>query len=79
MAGIKPVTVNDELLFLLKKSLQISTVTNGSFDITYAGAEKLWDFKIQPSKVPSPEGIKNALELIGYQKLVILESSSWTV
>lgn len=73
MAGIAAVEVSDELLFLLKKSSKISKLTRGSFDITYTGAGKHWDFKSKPPTLPSKNEIGVALELIGYNKIIIDE------
>ncbi len=43
-AGIKPVKVSSELFDLIKRSIQISKITNGAFDISYASMDKIWRF-----------------------------------
>src|SRR5882757_8119649 len=39
-AGIKPVKVNAEIYRLIERSLKISELTYGTFDITYHAADK---------------------------------------
>jgi len=44
-AGISPVKVDREVFELVKRSLRISEVTQGAFDITYGSIDKsLWEF-----------------------------------
>ena len=68
-AGKKPVNINKELMFLLKESKEISKITHGAFDITYAPLGKLWDYNQISPKIPSQEKIQKALDLVGYQNL----------
>jgi thiamine biosynthesis lipoprotein len=42
-AGIKPVKVDPEIFRLIDRSLQISALTYGAFDITYFSADKIVD------------------------------------
>ena len=44
MAGIQPVKVDLELFQLIQKSLEISELTNGAFDISFASIDKIWRF-----------------------------------
>ncbi|MFT4538506.1 MAG: thiamine biosynthesis lipoprotein [Planctomycetota bacterium] len=68
-AGMGPVAVDPELVRLIDRSLKISELTGGAFDITYASVGKLWDFKRVPPVIPSQEQIHAAVNLIGYKKL----------
>jgi len=52
-AGIKPVPVSWELYKLIERSIQISEITNGAFDITYTALSDLWKFDGSMSTVPS--------------------------
>lgn len=70
-AGIQPVTVNDELLTLVERSLKISKVTDGAFDISYASMDKIWKFDGSMKAMPAPEAIKKSVEKIGYKKIVL--------
>lgn len=44
-AGIKPVKVNAEIYRLIERSLRISELTHGTFDITYNAADKTVDIQ----------------------------------
>ena len=70
-AGIAPVKVNDELLTLIERSIKISAVTDGAFDISYASMDKLWKFDGSMKAMPSDEAIKKSVEKIGYKKIII--------
>ena len=41
-AGVKPVYVDKELFNLIERSIKISTLTNGAFDISYASMDKIF-------------------------------------
>src|SRR5271169_1247945 len=44
-AGIHPVVVSDETYNIIERSIRISRVTQGAFDITYGSVDKrLWNF-----------------------------------
>jgi len=68
-AGEQPVKVAAELLGLLQRSKQMSEITSGAFDVTYAGAGQFWDFKARPPQVPAPEVISKAIAFIDYRAL----------
>ena len=52
-AGIKPIKVSTELFNLIQRSLAISKLTDGAFDISYASMDKIWKF------LKAPHGFKN--------------------
>lgn len=68
-AGSHPVIVSEELFNLVRRSLKLSRLTQGAFDITFAGAGRLWDFKTTTPRVPPPEAIATALSAVGYSKI----------
>lgn len=68
-AGIKPVKVSRELLNLIERSIKISEITDGAFDITYASMDEVWRFDGTMDKVPSEEKIKQSVSKVGYQKI----------
>lgn len=70
-AGIKPVKVSDELFGLIERCIQISKLTEGAFDISYASIDKIWKFDGSMKSMPSPEAIKQSVKKIGYQKIVL--------
>ncbi|NPA46875.1 MAG: FAD:protein FMN transferase [Chlorobi bacterium] len=77
-AGIRPVKVSRELFMLIKRSLAISRITDGAFDITYASMDRIWHFDGTMKRMPSPEAIRQSVEKVGYQN-VILDEKNMTV
>ncbi len=77
-AGIKPVKVSKELFDLINRSIQISKITDGAFDISYASMDKIWKFDGSMKEMPSAEAINKSVEKIGY-KSIILNNSDQTV
>jgi len=75
-AGLNPVTVPPEFLFIVKRSLQVSELTNGAFDITWAGAGRLWKWWEKDPQVPSPGEVKAALENVGWRNVLLDEKAS---
>lgn len=77
-AGIKPVKVDEELFGLIERSVKISEITEGAFDITYASMDKIWKFDGTVKKLPSDEEIAKSVLRIGY-KNIVLDKNSKTV
>ena len=77
-AGVKPVKVDDEVYGLIERSMKISQVTDGAFDISYASMDKIWKFDGSMKEIPSAEAIKKSVERIGYKK-VIMDPAAKTV
>ncbi len=72
-AGIKPVKVSKELFDLIKRSLVISELTEGAFDITYASTDRIWKFDGTMKAMPSKEDIKKSVSKVGYKKIILNE------
>jgi thiamine biosynthesis lipoprotein len=70
-AGIKPVKVPQELIDLIERSIKISKLTDGAFDISYASMDKIWKFDGSMKEMPSPEAIKKSVAKVGYQNIII--------
>lgn len=78
-AGIKPVKVDWEIFNLIERSLRISKITDGYFDISYGGIDKsFWNFDKEMKELPNPELIKEHLKLVNYQN-IILDKENQTV
>lgn len=78
-AGIMPVKVSPETFNLIKRSLRISEVTQGSFDITYGSIDKrLWNFDQTLTALPDQETARQMVRLINYRN-VILDDENCTV
>lgn len=65
-----------EILDLISKSLKISRITEGYFDISYGGIDKsLWNFDRQMTKLSSADQVKKHLDLVNYRNTILdLES-----
>ena len=78
-AGIRPVKVDAEVFELVKRSLKISAVTDGAFDITYGSIDKrLWNFDRTMTSLPDPTTALQMVRLIDYRN-VILDEKECTV
>ena len=71
-AGISPVKVDKEVFDLIERSLRISAVTDGAFDITYGSVDKrLWNFDKTMTALPGPNTAKSMVRLINYRKVIL--------
>ena len=78
-AGIKPVRVDAEVFALIERSLRLSALTQGAFDITYGSIDKrLWNFDTTMTSMPDPETARQTVRLINY-KNVLLNPTEQTV
>ncbi len=77
-AGIAPVKVDKELFDLIQRSLVYSKLSDGAFDITFAGLDGIWKFDGSVKTLPDSALIQEKLSLIGYDK-IILNPSDTTV
>ncbi|MCH9647271.1 MAG: FAD:protein FMN transferase [Deltaproteobacteria bacterium] len=75
LAGQQPVVVSEELFELIRRSLKVSRLTDGAFDITFATVGNLWDFKAAEPKLPAQSKIDQALKAVGYRNVVLDETS----
>lgn len=69
LAYSRNVTVSDELFSLLERSIGVSVLTGGAFDISFASVGFYYDFR--NNKRPSKAQLKDALPLINYNNLVL--------
>ena len=60
-----------ETFFIIKKSEEFYSLSNGAFDITIAPLMDLWGFTNREYSVPSKERIKETLKLIGSDKIIL--------
>jgi thiamine biosynthesis lipoprotein len=73
-AGIGPVKVDAEVFGLIKRSLKISAITDGAFDITYGSVDKrLWNFDRNMKQLPDPQTAKASVRLINYRNVLLNE------
>ena len=78
-AGMAPVAVSRETFELIERSIRISRVTQGSFDISYGSIDKrLWNFDTNMKALPDKETAKKMVRLINYRN-IILDDENCTV
>lgn len=76
-AGKGPQLVPRELAELVQLAVDVGALTEGAFDVTYAGVGRLWDFKARPPRVPTDAEIAEALRVVDYRRLAVdLEAST---
>ncbi|WP_084050090.1 FAD:protein FMN transferase [Aquimarina macrocephali] len=75
-AGINPVKVDVELFDLIDRAVQISKLTDGAFDISYASMDRIWKFDNSMKKMPSEEEIKMSVAKVGYQNIILNKAKS---
>ncbi len=78
-AGIRSVKVDREVYNLVARSLKISELTQGAFDITYGSIDKrFWNFDVSMTSLPDAATAKQTVRLINYRN-VILDEKAGTV
>lgn len=72
MAGVEAVSVDQEVFDLIERSLRISALTQGAFDITYGSIDKsLWNFDTKMTSLPDPVTAKSAVRLINFRNVIL--------
>ncbi|MGZ3943681.1 MAG: FAD:protein FMN transferase [Mucilaginibacter sp.] len=73
-AGVMPVEVCRETFDLIQRSIRISGITQGAFDITYGSIDKrLWNFDQQMTALPDRALAKKMVRLINYRNIELDE------
>jgi len=77
-AGLAPVSADMEVCQLINRSLKISALTQGAFDITYGSVDKrLWNFDREMKALPDLETAKKLVHLVNFRNVVVnLENST---
>jgi thiamine biosynthesis lipoprotein len=70
-AGKQAIKVPLELIELIERSIKISKLTDGAFDISYASMDKIWKFDGSMKTMPTPEAIQQSVAKVGYEKIII--------
>lgn len=71
-AGSDPVHVSRETLDIILRSIRISELTAGAFDITYGGIDKsLWNFDTNLQRLPDHRTAQKMVRLINYRNIGI--------
>ena len=72
LAGKEPVKVSQELFDLIFRSIKVSKLTGGAYDISFAGIQSIWTFDGQ-NLVDWPDSnyVKSAVKNVGYQNIIL--------
>ena len=71
-AGGKAVAVSDETIEVILKSLEMSRLSGGAFDITYAAMRGLWKFDEDMEKrIPAAADIARQRRLINWRDVIV--------
>lgn len=63
----KPVIISSETFSLIQTSLEISSITDGNFDITFESISHLWNFSKNPFIPPQNREVLRNLPLVNYK------------
>ncbi|MCK9401277.1 MAG: FAD:protein FMN transferase [Bacteroidales bacterium] len=74
-AGKEPVRLSPEVYELIRRSIIISELTQGAFDITFGGVGKLWRFDRKNPVMPDSSTVMQALGSVGYRHILLMDSS----
>ena len=76
-AGIQPVRVDEEVFNIIERSLRISELTQGAFDISYGSIDKsLWNFDVNMKQLPDAETARKSVRLINYRNIILDQENS---
>ena len=69
-AGLRPVAVSAETFDLITRTLNLSRLSDGAFDITFASADKLYKFDRQAHPaLPDSAAVRASVRRIDWQKI----------
>lgn len=77
-SGIKPVSVDPELFSLIERSIKISNLTDGAFDISYASMDNIWKFDGSMTEMPKEQALLESVSKVGF-KNIELDETNYTV
>lgn len=70
LAGVRPVVVDQEVYDLIARTLKISQLSGGAFDITFASGDKIYKFDKQAhASLPDSATVRRSVRRIGWQKV----------
>jgi len=68
--------VSPEAFYIIKKAVWFWQVSDGAFDITVAPLADLWGFTDKKYKLPKDQKIRNVLNLIGSDKIILQDKDN---
>lgn len=70
-AGIAPLKVDRELYDLIFRSIKVSKLTGGAFDISFAPLMKIWKLDNSTKKIPLQDVIDRTRAKVGFEKIIL--------
>ncbi|WP_231374067.1 FAD:protein FMN transferase [Aureivirga marina] len=70
-AGKNAVSVSKELFGLIERSIRISKLTDGHFDISFASIDKIWYFDKPIEKIPDSVSVQKSVSKINYKNIIL--------
>jgi FAD:protein FMN transferase len=74
-SGLHAVKVDAEVYEVIKRSLKLSALTQGAFDISAGALKKLYNFKGKQFEWPGDELIRQKLQTTGYHRIKLLNNN----
>jgi thiamine biosynthesis lipoprotein len=76
MAGLAAVKVDKEVFDLIQRSMRISAITDGAFDISYGSLDKrLWNFDTSLTSLPDSDTAAGMVRLINFRNIILDENN----
>lgn len=74
-AGIAAQSVSDDTYWLIKKSIEYSELSEGTFDPTIRPLVSLWGIGTKNEKIPKKDEIEEKLALVNYKDITLNENN----
>lgn len=74
-AGDKPVVVDDDALRVVTAGLEVSRLSDGAFDLSWAALRGVYDFRPGHLRMPRPGELKDKLPLIDFRQIEVSEAN----
>ena len=70
-AGISATKISEELSDLLGRSIKVSELTNGAFDISFSSLDPIWIFDGRTMSAPDSAQIAETVQHINYKNIIL--------
>lgn len=75
----QPIRVSPELFQVLHKSVEVSELSDGAFDVSVSPLVKLWRRARRQKELPDPKLLQEASALVGWRNIKLCQSPAGTV
>jgi thiamine biosynthesis lipoprotein len=70
------IQVDREVFELTERALELSKLTHGAFDISFAAMDRIWKFDGSMTAMPTAGAIKKSAEKVGYRNIILDKEKS---